>query len=350
VSVDRIPIQNIYFLLCYAWNHLQEAQYAEARSEDCDKVWDLLAKVLIRSSQQLVKRGLHRNYILRRESLVRPKGKILAAEEIRRPSFGNLARTCEYDDLSPDILPNQIINATFHLLLRHDDLSPDIRKELREWAPFWANFKRPKVTPRTFRRVHIHRNMRHYRFVLNICELIHREYLPEDGEGSSHFRDFLRDEATMSKLFEQFVRNFLAKEQSTYKVTASQVKWNFNPEESSTGGIRLLPIMQTDVFLVSPEHKLIIDCKYYQKSFQNTYDTDKFHSGNLYQILSYLTNQSTQPGFENVRGMLLYPTVGESFDEHVTIQGHQIRLATINLDQDWEGVARDLLGLVGNPI
>ena len=346
MSVDRIPIQNIYFLLCYAWNHLQEVQYAEARSENCNKVWDLLAKVLIRSSQQLVKRGLHRSYVLRHESLVRPKGKILAAEEIRRPRFGNLARTCEYDDLSPDILPNQIINATFHLLLRHDGLDPSILKELREWAPFWAKFERPKVTPRTFRRLHIHRNMRHYRFVLNICELIHREYLPENGEGSSHFRDFLREEATMSTLFEQFVRNFLTKEQSTYRVTASQVKWDTDSTRSTTGGIRLLPTMQTDVFLQSSDDKLIIDCKYYQKSFQNTYETNKFHSGNLYQILSYLTNQSVQPGFEDVRGMLLYPTVDESFDEHVTIQGNQIRIVTINLDQDWEGVSRDLLALV----
>ena len=81
MNAEQIPIQNIYFLLCYAWNHLQETEYADVRSDGCDKLWDLLARVLIRGSQQLVKRGLHRDYVVHHDLRVRPKGKVLSLRE-----------------------------------------------------------------------------------------------------------------------------------------------------------------------------------------------------------------------------------------------------------------------------
>lgn len=343
----KIPLQNIYFLLCYAWNHLQETRYAQVRSEDCEKIWDLLAKVLIRSSQQLVKRGLHRSYVVRREPRVRPKGKVILAEEIRRPPCGLPKKMCEFDELDPDVLPNQIIHATFWLLQRHPNLDPKIRKELREVAPYWAVFGRPVVTQQTFRRVRIHRNMRHYRFVLNVCELIHQEYLPNEADGAARFRDFLRDEATMGALFEKFVRNFYNQEQSVYRVSASHVKWAINPLDSTEEGLRLLPTMKTDIVLESEHDRLIIDCKFYRKTFQSAHQTAKFHSEHLYQLFAYVKNQAVQPGWEGGRGMLLYPTVGKPVDERVSIHSHEFRVASINLEQDWRQICSDLLSLLG---
>lgn len=349
VSAQRIPIQNIYFLLCYAWNHLQEIKYAEVRSEECDRIWDLLAKVLIRSSQQLVKRGLHRNYILQCERLFKPKGKVLFCEDIRKPSFATPAKTCEFDELSPNVLPNQIIAATFKTLRRHSGLSNDNRKGLRDASAAFSPFTPLGLRAQHFRRVRVNSNMRHYRFVLNVCELIYRQSVPMQESGSVRFRDFDRDEATMGELFEQFVRNFYAKEQSRYRVSASHVRWDINETESTFGGLSLLPGMKTDICLESTDDKLIIDCKFYQDAFQRPHDTRKFISGHLYQLFSYLRNQSAIPGWKSVRGMLLYPTVAESIDEVISVQGHQIRIASINLAQDWQWIAKDLQALLIKP-
>jgi 5-methylcytosine-specific restriction enzyme subunit McrC len=346
VSTDKIPIQNIYFLLCYAWNHLQEKDYAEIRSQGCDRLWDLLARVLIRSSQQLVKRGLHRNYVLHSEHRVRPKGKVLFADGIRRPAFGRLGMMCEYDELSADVLPNQIIHATLRRLQRHAGLSADNQRELRETTAYWHSFAQPILTAQTFRRVQIHRNMRHYRFALNVCELIHSQSLPTEDAGSYRFRDFLRDEAIMGTLFEQFVRTFLAKEQSIFHVSKPHVAWNIDSECSTERGLRLLPSMKTDIVLESPTDRLIIDCKFYRDAFQRNFDTQKFISNHLYQMFAYLKNQCVAPGWERVRGMLLYPSVDAPFDEHVSIYGHEIRVVSLNLGQDWDLVSRDLLSLL----
>ena len=75
--------------------------------------------------------------------------------------------------------------------------------------------------------------MRHYRFVLNVCELIYHHSVPTEDSGAVRFRDFDRDEATMGELFEQFVRNFYAKEQSHYRISASHVRWDVDEMEST---------------------------------------------------------------------------------------------------------------------
>jgi len=350
MSLQQIPIQNIYFLLCYAWNHLQEKKYSKVRSENCDRVGDLLAKVLIRGSQQLVKRGIHRDYVLERERRVRPKGKILFTEDIRRPSLTSPAKTFEFDELSPDVLPNQIIRATIEILRRHRDLSDENRRGLREVSPVFCHLKPIALRAHHFRRVHLNANMRHYRFVLNVCELIRRESIPTEDSGTFKFRDFERDEARMGELFQQFVRTFYQKEQTGSRVSAPQISWDVDEVATPPSALELLPSMKTDICLESATDKLIIDCKFYKDAFQRHYDVQKFISDHLYQLFTYLRNQAAVPGWESVRGMLLYPTVKERFDKFVTIQGHQIRVVSIDLGQDWKRIKEDLLKLIVSPI
>lgn len=350
MATDSVPIRNIYFLLCYAWNHLQEKKYARVRTENCDKIWDLLAKIMVRSSQQLVKRGLHRSYVLRHERRVRLKGKIQIAEDIKRPVFSSATRMCEFDELDSDVLPNQIIAATFAKLMRHPGLSEENRKGVREAFATFAHCSPLRIRNQDFRRLRLNGNMRHYRFILNVCELIHSQSLGTEESGSTRFRDFERDEATMGLLFERFVRTFYEKEQSQYRVSAPQVRWDLDIENSSGNGPGLLPSMQSDIFLASENDRWIIDCKFYRSLYQQNFDTRKFISGNLYQLFSYLRNQSVVPGWENARGMLLYPTTHEQVHEHVSIQGHEIHIASINLSQDWKGITHDLLNLISEPI
>jgi 5-methylcytosine-specific restriction enzyme subunit McrC len=199
-----------------------------------------------------------------------------------------------------------------------------------------------------FRRVQLHRNMKHYRFVLAVCEFIHRQVLPTRDRGDARFRDFVRDEATMGALFEQFVVNFFKKEQSLYRVSAPHVDWDVDANRSTKAGVDLLPAMRTDICLDGPNEKLILDCKFYTDAFQRYHDTRKFISANLYQMFAYLKNQEKVNGWETARGILLYPTVGSSFDEHVHLHGHTIRVVSINLDQNWQKISSDLLALLPN--
>lgn len=78
-----IPIENIYYLLCYAWNKLDEKDRVAVSAEDYTKLLDLLAKVLINSTRILLKRGIDRNYVDVTAEFAGVKGKLQLSETIK---------------------------------------------------------------------------------------------------------------------------------------------------------------------------------------------------------------------------------------------------------------------------
>ena len=55
-----IPIENIYYLLCYAWNILDEKDKVKVSVDDRTELLDLFAKILIQGTRILLKRGIEK--------------------------------------------------------------------------------------------------------------------------------------------------------------------------------------------------------------------------------------------------------------------------------------------------
>src|ERR1017187_4639091 len=53
----KIPIQNIYYLLCYAWDKLAEKDVVAVEDIPTTTLADLFARVLINGTNHLLKRG-----------------------------------------------------------------------------------------------------------------------------------------------------------------------------------------------------------------------------------------------------------------------------------------------------
>ncbi len=71
----QIPIQNIYYLLCYAWNKLEEKDIVNVNEIDSTELVDLFAKVLANSCSRLLKQGLDRYYVEHEDIVMGIKGK-----------------------------------------------------------------------------------------------------------------------------------------------------------------------------------------------------------------------------------------------------------------------------------
>ena len=71
-----IPIQNIYFLLCYAWDTLAEGSIVHVQQDECKSYVDLFARVLESGVTHLLKRGLDRGYITEEEDTACPHGEV----------------------------------------------------------------------------------------------------------------------------------------------------------------------------------------------------------------------------------------------------------------------------------
>lgn len=61
----------------------------------------------------------------------------------------------------------------------------------------------------------------------------------------------------------------------------------------SVGVKEYLPAMKTDITLEDKSQKkvLIIDTKYYSKTMQSQFGKNSYHSGNMYQIHSYVSKK-----------------------------------------------------------
>ena len=95
---------------------------------------------------------------------------------------------------------------------------------------------------------------------------------------------------------------------------------------------------------------LIIDAKYYAHTTQTQYDVYILHSGNLYQIFTYVKNKEAEFGSEphRVSGMLLYAATDEAIqpDNRYHMSGNQISVKTLDLNRDFSEIAAQLNAIV----
>jgi 5-methylcytosine-specific restriction enzyme subunit McrC len=332
-----IPIKNIYYLLSYAWNKLEESELVDVTAEDESDLLNLLSSVLLNGTKTLLKRGIDRQYFAENEVYQGIKGKVNITDSLRKNLFSKGLSVCEFDELSADILPNQILKTTLQNLIQIPTLSPSLKQEIRTIVYRLHEVSEIILTDSIFHQIQINRNNSFYAFLLNISELIFQNLLINEETGHFQFKDFLRDERKMAKLFEEFIRNFYKIETPEAKVFREDLRWKMAGETH-----HFLPKMQTDISIKINDRKLIIDAKYYKETLQKYYDSEKIHSHNLYQLFAYIKNQEDA----QAEGILIYPTVQKSLSLAYTHEGHTIRIETLNLNQDWRGVKADLLRII----
>jgi 5-methylcytosine-specific restriction enzyme subunit McrC len=339
-----VPIQNVYYLLCYAWDMLEEGRPEAISSEAFQSMPDLFARVLEAGVAHLLKRGLDRGYLAEADDTRSLRGKFDLSETVKRNLLLRPSIHCIFDSLLYDVLHNRIIKGTLSRLARCEDLEKGLRDGSLRLYRRLKDISAVDLSAGVFDRVVLHRNNRHYAFLIEVCRILHESLLVHPESGSTRFRDFLRDESVMARLFERFVRNFYRREQADYRVRSEIIEWK--SVEGKSSDLAYLPVMRTDVTLESASRKVVIDTKYYASTLQTYHGGSKVHSEHLYQLFAYLKNlEPVLPG-QTVEGILLYPTVDTTLDLQYTIHCHRIRVATVDLNVSWREIRDRLLALV----
>lgn len=340
----KIPIQNIYYLLLYAWDHVGEGEEVLVKEQGFTRLQDLFAHVLAELVTRLIARGLDRQYQVVEEAISGVRGKLDLSTTLKRNLRANAQTHCSFDELQYDVLHNRIIRATLRSLLSLD-LNSEIRGRVHRLYRKLDAVSDVRVTRRDFGRVQLHRNNRAYDFALRICLVIHDNLMIEEGTGRAKFRDFRSDQQKMGALFEAFVFNFYHLEQKRFAVLRPHIPWH-DARGTETDLLRL-PLMRTDVVLEAADRCIILDAKFYVEALKGRFEQKKVDSGHLYQIFAYVENRSAnQNDGPPHEGMLLYPVVDEAFAFEYRLKGHRIAVRSIDLNQDWQHIYGDLLSLV----
>jgi 5-methylcytosine-specific restriction enzyme subunit McrC len=343
-----IPIENIYYLLSYSWNMLDEKNRVNVSTVGMTKLLELLAKVLINSTRFLFKRGLEQSYVEYETDVIGLKGKLCVSETIKKNTIEKQKTLCRFDEFSPDVLINQILISTLRKLMYVKNLDRNLKEEIRFLLWMFPEIKQIEITNSIFRRIRLNRNNRFYGFVLNVCELIHNNLLPSEEKGYYYFMDFTRDDVKMYRLFESFVFNFYKIElHGQYKVRRESISWQFEFDEP--GHAAFIPGMLTDITLENDVRKIIIDTKYYQDTLAERFERKKVKSANLYQLFSYLLNQRRESIKNmNATGILLYPAIDQDYDLNFRYEDHDILIRTVNLNTSWSKIDKRLKELLNN--
>ncbi len=342
----NIPIENIYFLLCYAWNKLDEKDRVNVSIDDKTELLDLFAKILINSTKMLLKRGIDKSYIDHTEEIAGVKGKIQISQTLKSNLLFTQKTICTYDDLSINILSNRILLSTISRLTQTKGLDKQLKYELVSLQRMLTGIEHIELSLSLFKQIKLNRNNRFYGFIMNICEIIFENTLPSEESGKFKFSDFTRDDSKMNQLFEAFVRNFYRIEQTKYRTVKKEtIKWQF--DNADIESYQYLPQMETDITLENEDDKIIIDAKFYRETMTINYDKERIKSANLYQLFSYLLNQhDDRKKTQNATGILLYPTIETDYNLNFSYKLHKIQIRTVNLNSNWKDVSARLKEII----
>lgn len=333
-----IRIQNIYYMLSYAFQVLNEQGYKKLFTEDFENTAELCAAILSRGISTQIKRGLGQEYISKTEALSSLRGKIDITESMKTQTFLRKQMICSYDEFSVNSYMNRIIKSTVLLLLRAD-ITKARKKELKKLLVFFEEVDTLDLY--TFNwDVQYNRNNQTYRMLISICYLVVKGLLQTQADGTTMLMDFF-DEQRMHRLYEKFILEYYRKEYPQITANASQIPWQLDDDISD-----MLPVMQTDIMLSHGEKTLIIDAKYYAHSTQVQYGKHTLHSGNLYQIFTYVKNKEVELADQphEVAGMLLYAKTDDDIypDYEYRMSGNWISVRTLDLDGDFTMIKAQL--------
>lgn len=339
-----IPIQNIYYMLSYAFQTLQAENYKDLAAENFHNTAELCAAILDKGIGIQLKHGLRRDYVSKSESLSTLQGKLNISESIKTQTMLKKQMICTYDEFSTNIQFNQIIKSTVLLLLKAN-ITNSRKKSLRKLLLFFSDVNEIDLHFVNWNQQY-NRSNQNYQMLISMCYLVYKGLLTTQNNGTTKLMDFF-DGQRMCRLYEKFLLEYYRKEHPELTANASQIAWQLDDTEN-----QMLPRMQTDIMLSKNNNILIIDAKYYSHMTQQQYGIHTLHSNNLYQIFTYVKNKEFElRNYEHtVSGMLLYAQTDEDIIPNNTyhMSGNQISVLALDLNQDFSKISRTLDDIAKN--
>lgn len=347
---NNIPIKNIYYILSYVYQNLNQDCYKNIQTENFDNATDMFAAILIKGIEQQVKRYLNREYVQEKDSLSVLRGKIEIKDSINEMSFLKKRLICSYDEFSIDSYMNRILKSCMIVLIRSESVRHEYRQKIKGLLGYFSTVKEIDLHHINWK-LQFNKNNQNYRLLMGICYLLIHSQLQSRNQGNTKIMNFYDDqEDFMHNLYEKFIFAYYKKEYGKTLNVYYQKKIDWQLDDNFN---EMLPNMYSDIILQTKDKSstLIIDAKYYSHTTQVQYDKHSIHSGNLYQIFTYVKNteENFHKNYINIKnpkiaGMLLYAKTSDNQlkNNDYSMSGNKISVRTLNMDCDFEEIKEQL--------
>lgn len=339
---DRnIRIQNIFYMLAFVYDQLRYSGFQKLGTEDFKDGYHLLGKLFLHACRLQLTRGFPHDYRMYTEATSHPHGQIQMTESIVQGTLMNKQVIVEDDSFSVDIPENQLVKMVLTNMMS-SQLFPQNQRLLAKkiWRSFWPV---SDMAPNAYWRIkrQIHRLGRHNSLLVLLSEILFEGKIFANSQQNLQMLDI--EDQLMSRLYEKFLLKYYQQHFPDLEVKSAYIPWSLDGLGNSD-----LPKMHSDVRICGKHRTVILDAKYYQHSFQRHFDVKTFHSNNIYQILSYVLNESKTGSNSDVEGILLYAKTDEKTvaDGDLMILGHRFRIKTLDLNVDWKHLTAQLDQLI----
>ena len=349
----NIPVRNIWWLMLYASDLGPNLNKSLLGSEELpEEIPELIGEILSKAVEDRLRRQLTVSFQTRSAVISRVRGRIdhLTTDRKQLLSKGKVA--CHFDELSINTPRNRYVRAALQKLSRLIS-KPSLSKRCRTLANDLLAQGVIGEAP-NLKQLNIERFGRHDqadKSMIAAAKLAMDLALPTEQDGPYSILDPQRCEHWLRRLFEKAIGGFYRYhlKQSDWKVnTGKPIYWAKNKPTMDIENI--FPSMRTDIVLdhVSATQRIVIDTKFTSVFDKGWHRAKSLKTGYIYQLYSYLRSQEGQgdPLDNNSAGILLHPAIGESVDESVFIQGHQMRFSTVDLTKSHQEIKKSLLALV----
>ena len=340
-SSSNIILENVFYMLAYAFRAINLSVFKKVRSEAFDRPDELLGRILHNALKPHLQSGLYKTYTLNQEDIATVRGHILFPGTIRMRLRKKGRVSCEYDEFAIDNLFNQILKAALSVLLRSGQISKELHKNLSTDLAFLAGVTNIPISSIPWSKLQYQRNNIAYLVLMNFARLIIDGELMGDKDGAGNIKLRLFSEETLHDIYEAFLREYFRIHHPELNVLGKkQLRWDV-PEDDQ----EKMPKMETDVMLRQGNRVLIIDAKYYGRILGGRYGGKSYNNGNLYQMRSYVESAVADPLYSGcwVAGLILYAKTDEKVDAlRTSIGGNPIGISVLDLNQKFDVIAKQL--------
>lgn len=347
-KIGRIPVRNLWLLMLYASDLTRiKGAFNALVDDDLEDVPDLVGKLLGHAVEQRLRRNVSRGYQSQAQNLTRVRGRIdiMKTEAQQLLSRGEVY--CRFEELTTNTPRNRLVRAALDVLaslVRNHDLG-------RQCRTLAATLGRSGVVGACPSRAElvqdqIGRNDHGDRQMVELAKLAFELALPTEEAGPTTLVSPERGGVWVRRLFEKAVLGFACVELQPlgWRVRGgTHMDWQMSA--ASDGIDEILPGMITDIIMddLAAGRRLVIDTKFTSVLGASRFGGASLKSPYLYQMYAYLRSQEgLDLLWDQASGLFLHPAVDVRIRESVTIQGHAIAFATVDLAQEAQMIRAEL--------
>ncbi|HEV2360523.1 MAG TPA: hypothetical protein VGS21_02360 [Acidimicrobiales bacterium] len=269
----KIAIRQLFWLLGWArrpgWTPSEDVEYAPD-----EELVPVIAEAFASQAERALETGLLQGYLEVDAAEPVLRGRLRAAEQLRRRHGLAVPLLVRYDDYGPDIIENQLLRAATSSLLRIPGVEGSVRSRLRALRGLLADVSDLPVRAPHRRWLPTRLNAR-YHNALWLAEIVLASHAVDHLPGGVRLEGFLVD---LYQVFEDFVTSTLSTELERQAGGACHKQDEFTLDDG--GDIDIRPDL---VWRLDGNPAAVVDAKYKAER------PSGFPQADLYQGLAYAT-------------------------------------------------------------